>query len=70
MDDQIQAVRQMPSSLEAEQAVIGSMIIDKDAIMTATEELVADDFYYSSLGLYFTCIEELYNTFKKAVKLK
>ena len=62
MDDQIQAVRQMPSSLEAEQAVIGSMIIDKDAIMTATEELVADDFYYSSLGLYFTCIEELYNT--------
>ncbi len=61
MDESLTPIRQMPSSLEAEQAVIGSMIVDKDAIVAATEELTADDFYYSSLGLYFTCIEELYN---------
>ena len=37
--------RIMPNSLEAEQSVIGSMIMDKDAITTATEMLKKDDFY-------------------------
>ena len=31
--------RVMPHSLEAEQSVIGSMIVDKDAILTASEIL-------------------------------
>ena len=31
--------RTMPNSLEAEQSVIGSMIVDKDAILTASEIL-------------------------------
>ena len=37
--------RIMPNSLEAEQSVIGSMIMDRDAIVTATEMLHKDDFY-------------------------
>ena len=38
--------RIMPSSLEAEQSVIGSMIMDKDAIISASEILIKEDFYY------------------------
>ena len=37
--------RIMPNSLEAEQSVIGSMIMDKEAIMTAGEILIEEDFY-------------------------
>ena len=37
--------RIMPNSLEAEQSVIGSMIMDRDAIMAASEILIAEDFY-------------------------
>ena len=37
--------RSMPNSLDAEQSVIGSMIMDKDAILTAMEMLTSDDFY-------------------------
>ena len=33
--------RIMPNSLEAEQSVIGSMIMDKDAIVTAMEMLIS-----------------------------
>ena len=38
--------RSMPNSLDAEQSVIGSMIMDKDAILTAMEMLTSDDFYH------------------------
>ena len=34
--------RIMPNSLEAEQSVIGSMIMDKDAIVTAMEMLISE----------------------------
>jgi len=36
--------RIMPNSLEAEQSVVGSMIMDKDAIVTAMEILLKEDF--------------------------
>ena len=42
--------RIMPNSLEAEQSVIGSMIMDKDAIVTAMEMLISEDFYTRSTG--------------------
>ena len=37
--------RTPPYSAQAEQSVIGSMIMDKDAILTATEILTGEDFY-------------------------
>ena len=46
MDD-IAITRIMPNSLEAEQSVIGSMLMDKQAIISAGEILSADDFYHS-----------------------
>ncbi|MGN0244535.1 MAG: DnaB-like helicase N-terminal domain-containing protein, partial [Lachnospiraceae bacterium] len=53
--------RVMPYSLEAEQAVIGAMISDKDAIVTATELLTAEDFYGKQNGIIFDVIVELYD---------
>ncbi len=53
--------RVMPNSLEAEQSVIGSMIMDKDAIVTAMEMLIAEDFYYQQYALLFETILELFN---------
>ena len=37
--------RVMPNSLEAEQSVIGSMIMDREAVMAASEILTTEDFY-------------------------
>ena len=36
--------RILPHSIEAEQSVIGSMILDRDAILVASEILTSDDF--------------------------
>ena len=38
--------RVMPNSLEAEQSVIGSMIMDREAVMAASEILTTEDFYH------------------------
>ena len=40
--------RILPHSIEAEQSVIGSMILDRDAILVASEILTSDDFYHSA----------------------
>ena len=53
--------RVMPYSLDAEQAVIGAMISDKDAIVTAMELLTSDDFYGKQNGIIFDAIIELYD---------
>ena len=54
--------RIMPHSLEAEQSVVGSMIMDRDAILTASEMLVRDDFYHQQYGILFETITELFNS--------
>lgn len=54
--------RIMPNSLEAEQSVIGSMIMDRDAIVTAMEALMKDDFYHKQYGILFEAMVELYNS--------
>ena len=53
--------RIMPNNQEAEQSVIGSMIMDKDAIVTAMEMLSQEDFYYQQYGMLFVAMTELYN---------
>ncbi|MCH5281108.1 MAG: replicative DNA helicase [Lachnospiraceae bacterium] len=51
--------RIMPHSVEAEQSVIGAMIVDRDAIITASELLTEEDFYGKQYGKIFTAIVEL-----------
>jgi len=41
----------MPNSLEAEQSVIGSMIMDKDAIGDSDGDLISEDFTTRSTGI-------------------
>ena len=53
--------RIMPHSLEAEQSVIGSMIMDRDAILTASEMLIKDEFLSSAVWDSFETITELFN---------
>lgn len=50
-----------PHSVEAEQSVIGSMIMDKDAIVTASEIITSDDFYQKQYGILFDAMVELFN---------
>ena len=53
--------RIMPNSLEAEQSVIGSMIMDREAIVVAMGMLIQEDFYHQQYGLLFQAMIELYN---------
>lgn len=53
-------LRSMPHSIEAEQSVIGSMLIDKTSIAEAMEVLKPEDFYKDAHKLIFNSILELY----------
>lgn len=53
--------RVKPHSLEAEQSVIGSMIMDSEAIMVASDILVPDDFYQRQYGLLFDAMVRIYS---------
>jgi len=50
-----------PHSIEAEQSVLGAMILDKDAIIAALEIIRSEDFYKEANGEIFESILELYN---------
>ena len=50
-----------PQSIEAEMSVIGSMLMDRDAITEACEVLSKEDFYHRQYGIMFEAIRELYN---------
>lgn len=51
--------RILPHSIEAEQAVIGSMIMDREAITIASEIITGDDFYSKQYGILFETMVEL-----------
>ena len=53
--------RVLPHSIEAEQAVIGAMLMDKEAILTSSEIVCGGDFYQSAYGVIFEAIVEIYN---------
>ncbi len=51
--------RIMPHSIEAEQSVIGSMIMNRDAIVAASEIVHGDDFYSRPYGIIFDSMVEM-----------
>ena len=53
--------RVMPHSVEAEQSVIGSMIMDREAIVVASDVVTGDDFYNKQYGVLFDTMVELNN---------
>lgn len=50
----------LPHSAEAEQSVIGSMIMDKDAIIVASELITGEDFYEQQYTILFDAMVELF----------
>ena len=53
-------MRSLPQSIEAEQSVIGSMIIDKNAIAKVLEELEEEDFYRDGHKVIYKSILEMF----------
>ena len=53
--------RVMPHSIEAEQAVVGAMMMDRDAITKASEIISGEDFYQNAYGVIFDSMVELFN---------
>ncbi|MGN0374062.1 MAG: replicative DNA helicase [Butyrivibrio sp.] len=51
--------RVMPHSIEAEKAVIGSMLMDRDAVITASDTLTKEDFYTTQYGILFEAMVQL-----------
>ena len=52
--------RVLPHSIEAEQSVLGSMMIDREAIIVASEIVTGDDFYNKQYGIVFETMVELH----------
>lgn len=50
-----------PNDIEAEQAVLGSMLTDKDAVISAIEVLKENDFYREDNKAIYSAIMNLYN---------
>ena len=50
-----------PHDLEAEQAVIGSMLTDNDAVISSIEVLKSEDFYREDNKIIYTAMVNLYN---------
>lgn len=50
-----------PHDIEAEQAVIGSMLTDKDSVISAVEVLKEEDFYREDNKVIYGAIMNLYN---------
>ena len=53
-------MRSLPQSIEAEQSVIGAMIIYKNAIAEVLEKLNEDDFYRDGHKVIYKAIREMY----------
>jgi replicative DNA helicase len=49
-----------PQSLEAEQSVLGALLIDRDAIVEVADFLRAEDFYRPANGSIFAAVLDLY----------
>ena len=64
--DETLVKRVMPHNTSAEKAVIGSMLMDKDAVATAADMLLKEDFYSEQYGTLFEAIRSLYSEGKPA----
>ncbi|MFA6227983.1 MAG: replicative DNA helicase [Patescibacteria group bacterium] len=49
-----------PQNLEAEQSLLGALLIDKDAIIKIADIITAEDFYQTAHGIIYSVILELF----------
>jgi replicative DNA helicase len=50
-----------PHNLEAEQSLLGSLLIDRDAIIKVASSVKSDDFFHGANGTIYQAILDLYN---------
>jgi replicative DNA helicase len=50
-----------PHNIEAEQSVLGSLLIDRDAIIKVASYLKPEDFYINANGVIYKAVLDLYN---------
>jgi replicative DNA helicase len=55
-----EGLRSIPANLEAEEAILGSLLIDPDAIIKVAASLSADDFYREKNGWVYQAILDLH----------
>lgn len=53
-----------PHSLEAEQSLLGSMMLSEDAVVVAQEQIVSEDFYQSAHRYIYTALCDLFSSGK------
>ena len=75
MENEIGVNRVQPNDIIAEQAVLGSMLVDKDAVISAVELLKADDFYREDtvkggFGLGLSLAKQIVEAFKGTIQVK
>ena len=51
----------IPSDLRIEKSVLGSILLDPECILTATEIITGDDFYSKEHGIIFNTMVSMYN---------
>ena len=61
-DEEAAYGRAAPQNLDAEEALLGAMLLNRDAIAIATQRLQASDFYRPAHGQIFDAIATLYMT--------
>ena len=49
-----------PQNIEAEQSLLGALLIDKDAIVKIADLITFDDFYKDTHGMIFEAMKQLY----------
>lgn len=64
MDMEAAIKRILPHSAEAEQAVVGAMLMNRDAITAASELITGEDFYQTAYGMLFDSMVELFQAGK------
>lgn len=61
VDLQTDALKVPPNSIEAEQSVLGGLMLDNESFVNVTERITADDFYRRDHGEIFRAVEILAN---------
>jgi len=61
MAEELEFGKLPPHSIDAEQSVLGSMLLDREATIVALEIVRPDDFYKRAHGDIFDCIVTLFN---------
>ena len=59
--EEAQISQSMPKNIEAEKSILGSILMDPDVVITATETLHGDDFYVREYGVIFDTMVDMFN---------